>query len=515
MNTLHQGTQTLVLAGIVACGHAALAQNWNQNDKLLADDGATRDRLGEAIAISGGLVVIGSPADDDSGDASGSAYVFDASTGSQISKLLAGDGASSDFFGSAVAIDDGLAVVGAWQSDALGMNSGAAYLYDAATGNELFQLLADNGFDFDHFGTSVAIDGNIVVVGAPGVFVSVLGQGAAYLFDTDTGAQLNQLSADDPEVGDDFGQSVAIADGIVAVGNPEDSDKGLSSGAVYLFDASTGDQIAKIVPDDGQAFDRFGTEVALADGVLAVGLPEADGVEANAGAAYLYDVDTQTLIARLEASDGESSDKFGHSIDVEGGLVVVGARLEDENGLDAGAVYLYDAASGTELEKLLADEADAAGDAFGTSVGISAGVIAIGAPTDDDNGSNAGAAFLFSQGTSECLTLTVDNLVAGEQAIFTITNGTPGAKAVTVYGLQAGQTVVNDVSGYCATFGIQGVKKNRVLGGLNRAFDGTGEISFNLNIPDNRQGLSVLFQSAQQGTCPDECVSNLIDTTIQ
>ncbi len=118
-------------------------------------------------------------------------------------------------------------------------------------------------------------------------------------------------------------------------------------------------------------------------------------------------------------------------------------------------------------------------------------------------------------GPSDCLTLAVDNLVAGGSAAFTITDGDSGVRAVTVYGLQAGVTVVNNVSGYCATFNIKGVSQSKVLGGLNQVFDGSGEISFNVNIPNGTAGTTVYFQSAMQDTCPDECVSNLVQAVIQ
>ncbi len=115
----------------------------------------------------------------------------------------------------------------------------------------------------------------------------------------------------------------------------------------------------------------------------------------------------------------------------------------------------------------------------------------------------------------DCLALAVDNLVNGEKATFTITSGTPGAKAVTVYGLAAGTTKVNNFAGYCAEFGIKGVSQTRVLGGLNKTFDGAGQISFKIPIPASAAGKDVLFQSAEHDTCPDECMSNLVSLTVQ
>jgi len=141
----------------------------------------------------------------------------------------------------------------------------------------------------------------------------------------------------------------------------------------------------------------------------------------------------------------------------------------------------------------------------------------LGEPREVDFNTIDGAQYVTvpNDGTGDCLALDVQNLVAGEQATFTITQGTTGVRAVTVYGLQAGSTEVNDVGGYCATFGINGVTQNRVLGGLNRVFDANGEISFNQFIPSGAQGRTVLFQSAERGTCPDECVSNLVEEVVQ
>lgn len=119
-----------------------------------------------------------------------------------------------------------------------------------------------------------------------------------------------------------------------------------------------------------------------------------------------------------------------------------------------------------------------------------------------------------SAANQDCLSLTVDNLVGGQAATFTITNGTPGAKVVTVYGFQAGQTLINGIAGYCADFGINGVRQNRVIGGLNRTFDGGGVATFNQPIPTQYSGTNVLFQSAEHGTCPDYCMSAVLDMTI-
>ncbi len=131
---------------------------------------------------------------------------------------------------------------------------------------------------------------------------------------------------------------------------------------------------------------------------------------------------------------------------------------------------------------------------------------------DDDNTADSGAAYVFDV---HCLDLTVENLVAGERATFTVRGGTPGVKGVLVYGLRRGETVIADFAEYCATFGINRVSKSKVIGGFSRRFDGNGEISITLRIPAEHSGLRVLLQGAERGTCPDECMSNLVEDVVR
>ena len=121
----------LVAAGaVVLSSGAAFADLGDQLAKLLADDGMANDNFGHSVAISGITVIVGAWFTDDNGAESGSAYLFDTTTGQQISKLLPNDGASNELFGNAVAINDATAIVGAWWDDDDGDRSGSAYLFD-------------------------------------------------------------------------------------------------------------------------------------------------------------------------------------------------------------------------------------------------------------------------------------------------------------------------------------------------------------------------------------------------
>ena len=107
--------------------------------KLTAADGAANDIFGHSVAISDGIAVVGAFGDKDKGSYSGSAYVFemsdssDANSWTQVAKLTADDGAAYDNFGASVAISDGTIVVGAYNDDDKGSNSGSAYVFDVKT----------------------------------------------------------------------------------------------------------------------------------------------------------------------------------------------------------------------------------------------------------------------------------------------------------------------------------------------------------------------------------------------
>jgi len=316
--------------------------------KLLPSDGAAGDQFGFSIAISGGIVAVGAPRDEHNGVTSGSAYLFSASTGAQLAKLTPNDGAAGDEFGFSIAIDNGIVAVGAVRDDEYGDDSGAAYLFDASTGDQLDKLLPDTGNNYQTFGVSIAMDDGIVVIGARTFFV--LGEGytfaKAYLFDVSTGNQINMLQADienyNGDQGGHFGDAVDIDNGIVAVGAWARSIFFDHSGAAYLFDAATGSQLAFIFPTDGQDRDHFGMSISIDAGILVIGADEDDDSAWSGGSAYLFDALTGTQIDKLLASDGAEFDLFGSSIAIDNGVVAVGATGFSTSSY-AGAVYVYGA----------------------------------------------------------------------------------------------------------------------------------------------------------------------------
>ncbi len=409
----HQTMALLVTGALLLSTAVAYADLGDQLSKLVAEDGEEGDRFGFSVAMSGATAIVGAHFDDDNGPDSGSAYLFDATTGQQIAKLLAEDGAVLDRFGFAVAISGTTAIVGAYFDDDNGSNSGSAYLFDTTTGQQIAKLLAEDGSAGDRCGFSVGISGTTAIVGAYFDDDNGTNSGSAYLFDTTTGDQIAKLLPKDGSGGDRFGWAVAISGSTAIVGGYHNDDNGPNSGSAYLFDTTTGDQIAKLLPIDGAQADEFGYSVAISGTTAIVGARLDDDSGNNSGSAYLFHSTTGEQIAKLLPNNNSEDDNFGVSVAISGPNAIVGASTDDDSGIDSGSAYLFDKDSGCKIVVIRPDDGEA-GDEFGFAVAISGGTALVGARFDDDNGIDAGSAYLFdATGTSACPWDLDDNTIVG------------------------------------------------------------------------------------------------------
>ncbi len=289
-----------------------------------------------------------------------------------------------------------------------GLGFGSAYLFDAATGDQITKLLP-NVDETDSFSSSVAISGHTVVIGAE--YQNDTGDrlGSAYLFDTITGRQIARLLPDDPTAEDFFGTHVSISGKTAIVGAWGDDDSGIFSGSAYLFDASTGERIAKLRPNDGIAGDLFGWSVSISGDTAIVGAPGDNDNGFASGSAYLFDVTTGHQIAKILSENGLSSgDRFGTSVSISGDTSVVGTLSSghDAHGFQSGWGYLFDVTTGTQMARFLPDD-EGSSSFFGTSVSISGNTVIVGKPSDHENGYQAGSAYLFDATIPEPTTLAV------------------------------------------------------------------------------------------------------------
>ena len=383
-------TSAHVLLAILATVPAA-GQLLQEDLKLTAFDAAEYDAFGISVAASGETALVGAYGDDDAGLTSGSVYLFDTTSGQLLYKLTADDGEAGDQFGLSVAISGTTAIVGAWRDTDAGYGSGSAYLFDTTTGEQRFKLTASDAAAGDGFGLSVAVSGTTAIVGAR----NDDDVGSAYLFDTTTGHQLFKLTASDAQDRVRFGQSVAISGTTAIVAAVRDDDGGVDAGAVYVFDTTTGQQRFKFTAPDASAEDGFGTAVAISGAVALIGSCGDDDAGSFSGSAYLFDTATGQMLFKITASDAAAAAFFGCSVAIAGTHALVGAAGEPHAGVNTGAAYLFEIASGLEICKLTASDA-AAGDQLGSGVAISGTTVLLGADGDQDAGTFTGSAYLFS-----------------------------------------------------------------------------------------------------------------------
>ena len=404
--------------------------------KLISDDRADDDELGWSVAVDGDTLVIGALGDDDTEDKSGSAYVFtrDGAGWAQMGKLNASDPKDDAGFGHSVAVHGDTIVVGAYEED-LGTktDAGAAYVFTkfgGVWGNapvsgdhrvETARLTASDAAANDEFGTSVAVHGDTIVVGAPEQGTNA--DGSAYIFTrpangwadmTETAALRGQSNADR------FGRSVAVHGDTVVVGAFEENGY---RGAAYVFtkraatgvwddwdDTSVSNATPKLTASDRASNDRFGRAVAMDGDTIVIGAPYNDYDDpddntndvSDSGAAYVFikpatggwAIDTET--AKLTASERAENDQFGYSVAVDGNTVVVGADRDDSN---RGSVYVFTKPQGgwtdTEGTDPLTAYDRSQNDRFGNSVAVDGDTVLVGAVGDD---SDKGSAYVFGTG---------------------------------------------------------------------------------------------------------------------
>lgn len=358
---------------------------------LVSGQAAAGEALGASVAIDGDTIVLGAP----NPTGVGAAYVFVRSGGTwtQQAKLASAQGGSGDLFGNAVALDGDTAVVGALRedsnatgtasTDAAGADnsagdSGAAYVFARAGSDWALQAYIKSRHPdaTDEFGTSVAIEGDTLVVGAPSEDGSAVGahgddgaeannaalnSGAAFVY-TRTGTTWSQqayVKASNTEADDSFGWSVGISGDTIVIGAKDEdsaarsvngsqsSNASSGSGAAFVFvrNASSWDQQAYLKGSAASLF-TFGFSVAIAGDYVIVGAPYER-------AAYLFARDANATWSELTRIQPDPGDFAGFDVDVSGDTFVIGVSLDDSASsgvggdasdtsvMDSGAFYVY------------------------------------------------------------------------------------------------------------------------------------------------------------------------------
>jgi hypothetical protein len=392
---------------------------WSERQKISSVPPGVGAEFGNALAISGNTMVIG--AHKTAPNEKGAAFVYElnGTTWTEKAKLLGGVNAvANDHFGYSVAINGDTIVVGAPNNFGSSTVPGSAYVF-VRNGNAWpEQQKLTGGMAGDEFGHSVAIQGETLVVGARFVDLPVPGTvpkfendaGSAYVFRRSgtvwTQAQqlkptLSPITSPSPILGDLFGTSVAINGKLIAVGAEGDDTPLTKAGAVYVFETNglgSYVQRPKLLIQSGGNGDFFGHSVALEGNTLVAGAPyhtPSTGQTAR-GVTYVFDLGgaTGTPPQTLSAADGVLGDHFGWSVAVSRNVLAVGARDDD---MAAGSAYVFtqSGSAWTETQKLvLAPAQRLNGDRFGESVAWSFGNLVVGAAEKPLN-PGQGAAYYF------------------------------------------------------------------------------------------------------------------------
>ncbi len=318
-------------------------------------------------------------------------------------KLTALDAEAFDEFGRSVAVDGDVAIVGVSKSDDAGRFSGSAYVFRNSGGvwSEEQKLTASDAEDLDEFGFSVDVSGNVVIVGAR----MENDRGAAYVFrfNGTTWVEEQKITNGTGGIDDEFGFAVGVDGDTAAIGALLAGVSGTGLVQVFRESGSVWSLEQELTASDAEFNDNFGNSLSLAGDVLLVGAQKDDDAcpadpFCDSGAAYIFRRSGTVWSEedKLTASDAFDGDSFGFSVGVDGGVAVIGARADDDAGSLSGAAYVFRESGGVWSEEQKLTATDAVGsDAFGSSVGISGQVVVVGATGDDDLGSSSGSLYVF------------------------------------------------------------------------------------------------------------------------
>lgn len=317
-------------------------QKWEKVAILSASDGAANDLFGTSVDFYHDIIIVGASGEN---SAAGAVYVYKKPLSgwtdmTEVAKLKATDGNSSDNLGISVAISGDVIVAGATGGDNDYLNptiagTGAGYVFIKPKDGwknvitETAKLLASSATLNDLLGTSIAISGDYVILGAKGRSSSA---GAAFLFEKPKDGWKNSietaiLSASDAAAGDLFGSSITASNEFIAVGATAES----TTGAVYIFKKPLSGwlnitEIKKIIPTGSAANDLVGTSVKINGDLLAIGAI----ANSTTGSVHMFKRDplNSTIwnsILKVNSGSGIVNEKLGASIAINGNFLISGA----------------------------------------------------------------------------------------------------------------------------------------------------------------------------------------------
>ena len=384
---------------------------------------SAQDKFGSAVAVSGRLLVAGSPFDDTGAADAGVACVYDLLSESATVPMLTlrnPTPAAAEQFGSAVAVSGDYVLVAA-RND----GTGKVYAYDLSRESPeipIITLAVAGGFDAGlGFGFAVAISGSLVVVGYPDENTGANSAGSVFVYDlnsTTPAVPIKTLRNPAPAGEDKFGYAVSISGTRVVIGALGVDAGASDAGTAYVYDLNGPAPTSPIYtlnnPSPGLA-DRFGHSVGIAGNRIIVGAPYDDTAAFNSGTAYVYDINSANpVIPTLVLNNPEPAegDVFGFTVAISGSQVVVASPGDDAEGTNAGRAYVYDLRITNSALPIatLNKSRPVIGDAFGNAVSIDGATVAVGTALDDSLMADKGYVYVFGPPQRFELTLSGNGL---------------------------------------------------------------------------------------------------------
>lgn len=388
---------------------------------LQASNKGAGDEYATSVAIDGEYIVAGAPYEDSTKTDAGSAYLIKKSsdgTLQEVAKIHDEDNASEDqYFSNSVSISGDYILVGAYNDG----DAGAAYLFKKGSDDSLSELAklepssddnsnnsnyggsSGSSADDKEFGTSVAIDGDYIAIGAPKDGSG--DAGSAYIYkrvSDDNISLIKNIKDDNGEDGDHFGASIAIKKKVIIVGTPgKDND----SGGIYMYKINDADDDVdyedNVTADDVQENDSFGSSISLSGDYIAVGAPFEDTAATDGGSAYLFKKENDSSLkqtAKIVLRHGVSSEYFGTSVSISGDYIAIGAPGEESS-----YIFKRNSDADNDVSNLGEIKAEYGGesDSFGSSIALDNSNLVIGAPKNDTDADDSGKVYLLEKDANQ------------------------------------------------------------------------------------------------------------------
>ncbi len=320
-------------------------------------------------------------------------------------------GPNNNSFSVGLAMNSDYIFIGARHEERGAFRSGAVYQFSYPSLSFVRDFGSPSIWSTGRFGTRIAANEEVLVVGSHGDDTVATEAGAAYLFDPDTGVLQKTIHSPNPIRGGAFGGALEMAGDTILISATAESVNGITGGVVYQFDLQTGDLIQTLLNPDPHQGDAFGWAMDYKAGRLLVGARRDDISGTDNGAAYLMDLETGEVLRQFHLPNtNQTTADFGVAVALYGDRALIAAHRDDTFGADAGAVYIFDTETGNLLRTLRNPETNRNNSSFGSRVEVVGRNVVVGSTP----ASNSGGAYMFD--------------IASGDLVHTFVNPSPGSR---------------------------------------------------------------------------------------